>query len=124
MGFYHPATLLKDAQRRKVRVRPIDVNRSDWNCTLERDGSLRLGLRYVKGLKEQAGRWIERERRKKAFASNDDFCRRVVLTKPEYTKLAEIGALNSFGLKRREALWQIERTLRFSGPLFSNIAMS
>src|SRR5581483_11447036 len=56
MGFYHPSTLVKDAQRRGVRFQPIDVQLSDWDCTVERDGSIRLGLRYVSGLREQAGR--------------------------------------------------------------------
>jgi error-prone DNA polymerase len=58
MGFYHPATLVKDAQRRGVRFHPIDVQVSDWNCTVERDGGIRLGLRYVSGLREQIGRAI------------------------------------------------------------------
>ncbi len=59
MGFYHPATLVKDAQRRGVRFASIDVQRSDWSCTVEPDGAVRLGLRYVAGLREQAGRAIE-----------------------------------------------------------------
>jgi error-prone DNA polymerase len=121
MGFYHPATLVKDAQHRKIRVRPIDANRSDWNCTIEKDGSLRLGLRYVKGLKKQAGCSIEQERRRQTFASMDDLCQRVELTKSELTTLAEIGALNSFGMRRREALWQVEKTWRSGGPLFPNV---
>src|SRR3989442_1174384 len=58
MGFYHPSTLVKDAQRRGVRFHPIDVQISDWNCTVEADGGIRLGLRYVSGLREQAGRAI------------------------------------------------------------------
>jgi error-prone DNA polymerase len=58
MGFYHPATLVKDAQRRGVRFRPIDVQISNWECTVEADGAIRLGLRYVSGLREQAGRAI------------------------------------------------------------------
>src|SRR5256885_15736268 len=53
MGFYHPATLVKDAQRRGVRFQPIDVQISNWDCTVEADGSIRLGLRYVRGLREQ-----------------------------------------------------------------------
>ena len=55
MGFYHPSTLVKDAQRRGVRFQPIDVQVSDWDCTVEADGAIRLGLRYVSGLREQAG---------------------------------------------------------------------
>lgn len=122
MGFYHPATLVKDAQHRKIRVRPIDVNRSEWNCTIAQDGSLRLGLRYVKGLKRQTGCSIEKERRERVFASMDDLCQRVNVTKSEITTLAEIGALNSFGMKRREALWQVEKTWRSSGPLFPSVS--
>jgi error-prone DNA polymerase len=58
MGFYHPATLVKDAQRRGVRFHPIDVQVSNWDCTVESDGGIRLGLRYVHGLREQVGRSI------------------------------------------------------------------
>ncbi|MFN2444860.1 MAG: hypothetical protein ABR606_04640, partial [Vicinamibacterales bacterium] len=57
MGFYHPATLVKDAQRRGVRFAPIDVQVSEWDCTVE-DGTVRLGLRYVNGLREEVGRAI------------------------------------------------------------------
>src|SRR3954471_3211650 len=75
MGFYHPATIVKDAQRHGLRVRPIDVTRSQWPCTLEcecggdpphdRQGcsiSLRMGLRYVRGLREQAALVLVSER--------------------------------------------------------------
>src|SRR5260221_14588098 len=58
MGFYHPSTLVKDAQRRGVRFHPVDVQISGWDCTVEPDGAIRLGLRYVTGLREQAGRAI------------------------------------------------------------------
>src|SRR5207237_2480464 len=58
MGFYHPSTLVKDAQRRGVRFQPIDVQISDWNCTVESDGSIRLGLRYVNGLRQDVGKAI------------------------------------------------------------------
>jgi len=58
MGFYHPATLVKDAQRRGVRFNPIDVQVSDWDCTVEADGAVRLGLRYVRGLRAEAGQKI------------------------------------------------------------------
>jgi len=59
MGFYHPATLVKDAQRHGVRFAPIDVQRSNWGCEVEEDGSVRLGLRYVNGLRRQVGMAIE-----------------------------------------------------------------
>jgi len=60
MGFYHPATLVKDAQRRGVRFASVDVQHSDWNCRVDTDGTVRLGLRYVSGLREEVGRAIER----------------------------------------------------------------
>jgi error-prone DNA polymerase len=53
MGFYHPSTLVKDAQRRGVRFHPIDVQISSWNCAVEPDGAIRLGLRYVNGLRHR-----------------------------------------------------------------------
>ena len=59
MGFYHPATLVKDAQRRGVRFKEIDVQRSDWACRVKVDGAIRLGLRYVAGLREDVGHAIE-----------------------------------------------------------------
>ena len=59
MGFYRPATLVKDAQRRGVKFLGIDVQRSDWNCSVNTDGTVRLGLRYVSGLREHVGRTIE-----------------------------------------------------------------
>src|SRR5436189_294632 len=62
MGFYHPSTLVKDAQRRGVRFQSIDVQISDWDCTVEPDGAIRLGLRYVSGLRQEAGRRIAMDR--------------------------------------------------------------
>ena len=59
MGFYHPATLVKDAQRHGVRFTPIDVRRSSWDCRVDDDGTIRVGLRYVRGLREEVGRRIE-----------------------------------------------------------------
>jgi error-prone DNA polymerase len=113
MGFYHPATLVKDAQRRGVHFAPIDVQVSTWNCHVQEDGSIRLGLRYVRGLREEAGRRIEAVR---AFASIDDLIARAGLRQEETRTLAEIGALASFGGDRRTALWQAERL-----PLLANL---
>ena len=59
MGFYHPATLVKAAQRRGVRFAPVDVQRSSWDCDVEEDGTIRLGLRYVTGLRRHIGEAIE-----------------------------------------------------------------
>jgi error-prone DNA polymerase len=219
MGFYHPATIVKDAQRHGLKVKPIDVTRSHWLCTLEvaprydggwplthpgkpghplpqgegqnptiypepdslskgegkpptqpfspfpegeglgvrgsttgpklrRSGSelcVRLGMRYVKGLREQTAQAIVQERAPGPFLSIDDLTRRVpVMRKMEATMLAEVGALNFVGagstgvlstcgqdpdtsgrvgraprqMHRRDALWQVERAARPAGPLF------
>jgi error-prone DNA polymerase len=103
MGFYHPATIVKDAQRHGLKVRPIDVTRSDWLCTLEKNPAfaLRLGMRYVKGLHEDVAQEIVRQRALRPFRSIDDLKVRVSdLQKSELTTLAEIGALNFIELPR------------------------
>jgi error-prone DNA polymerase len=126
MGFYRPATLVKDAQRHGLKLRPIDVSCSDWPCILENNDhdehrfAVRLGLRYVKGLREDTAREIVRERAVRPFASVDDLKFRVpAIQKYELVTLAEIGALNSIsGTHRRDALWQVERAARHPGSLF------
>jgi len=70
MGFYHPATLVKDAQRRGVRFNPVDVQVSNWDCTVDSDGSIRLGLRYVRGLRSETGKAIA-EKRPGVFFDSD-----------------------------------------------------
>jgi error-prone DNA polymerase len=123
MGFYHPAVLVKDAQRHGLRVLPVDIAASDWDCAVERrDGKhcLRLGFRYVKGLREETGRAIVRERAAGGpFRGIEDLARRVPAgRKDEWNKLAAVGALNSpNGIHRRDALWQAQRAGRPSGPL-------
>jgi error-prone DNA polymerase len=126
MGFYQPATLVKDAQRHGLKFGPIDVTRSDWLCTLEKIGKkdfrMRLGLRYARGLREEVGRQIVRERAMRPFTSIEDLKLRVPwLRKVELTALAQIGALNFIdgaqGIHRRDALWQIERLAKNPGPL-------
>jgi error-prone DNA polymerase len=197
MGFYSPATIVKDAQRHGLKLLPVDVTKSEWNCTLELDyvarapspaqrgrdahataepalseaegPALRMGLRYVRSLREEVAQALVRERARTPFASIHDLTRRVPeLRKDELTTLAEIGALNAIGkivdvcapqglkpksfwapngtaeavpfpkpihennetgqsrnsqlttrnsLHRRDALWQVERAVRGSGPL-------
>ena len=128
MGFYSAAVLVKDAQRHGLRVKPVDVLRSDWNCILEReqDGSysLRLGFRYVRGFRESVAAEIERVRAMRAFGSIDELGRRVpLLSQADLTTLAETGALNSLGEKvhRRDALWQVERVGWPAGPLLAEL---
>jgi len=225
MGFYSPATIVKDAQRHGLKLLPVDVTKSEWNCTLERVASpesrvastklsicdlrlpiekrlsdseqsaiknqqstiselgnrklaiehppaLRTGLRYVRGLREEAAKALLRERAKSPFTSIHDLARRVPeLRRDELATLAAIGALNSvlspesrvpskalviptpewqraeesrFSINnqkstindsrdsgratrdstfhRRDALWQVERAVRASGPLLEQHA--
>ena len=117
MGFYHPATLVKDAQRHGVSAFPIDVNSSGWMCRWE-NGGVRMGLRYVKGVREIAGRRIEEECRKAPFTSIDDLVARCRIREDQLTRLADSGALASLGMSRREALWQATRAGKAAGPLF------
>jgi error-prone DNA polymerase len=199
MGFYHPSTIIKDAGRHGLRVKPIDVARSDWPCTLEFDDSegevkafttestegtesflsvdsatsvvkfasrasqnpwmsslgssakriaLRLGLSYVKGLREAAAQALVSERLRAPFTSLDDLVRRVPeMRKDEWVTLAEVGALNFVAgpesnaasddarlastipeirravqhRHRRDALWQVERAARPVGPLLEEV---
>ena len=131
MGFYHPATIVKDAQRHGLKVRPIDVTRSDWRCTVETEAgvrAVRMGLCYVKGLREKAALAVLRARQERPFASVDDLVRRVPeLRKDELTRLAGVGALNWIGREtgrathRRSRLWEAERAARPAGPLFAGL---
>ncbi len=183
MGFYRPATIVKDAQRHGLKVLPIDVMKSEWQCTLEQSAvstqksasstALRLGLRYARGLRQDAGQEIVLQRALAPFVSIRDLVHRVPeLRKDELNTLAEIGALNSvgnsnsprrhggtektdkcnkknisisvkppeitsvpktalsevegclpgeFALHRRDALWQVERAVRNSGPLLDEL---
>ena len=121
MGFYHPATLVKDAQRHGLHFRPVDVQQSSWKCTIE-DGIVRLGLNYVRGVRKETAEAIVSARCVRQFSSIDDLVRRAQgLRKPELRMLAEVGALNSLGGHRRDALWEAERALRPAGPLFEAV---
>ena len=196
MGFYHPATLVKDAQRRGVRFAPIDAQCSAWPCTVEEDGTIRLGLCYVAGLREGVGRaiggyrpqatghrgtetdtgrrppatnpipspqppvpadvrcpkcscddrsmievaerggliaffcnvcaseWTRPVEPPRRFRSIEELIAKTGVNRAELATLAEIGALNSFGHHRREALWQIERAVRPAGELFQEVPSS
>jgi error-prone DNA polymerase len=130
MGFYSPATLVKDAQRHGLKVRPIDVMQSNWECTLEpgpkENFSMRVGLRYVHGLHESAGRALVSARNERPFTSIDDLVLRVpALQKNELVQLADIGALNFLDparrRHRRDALWQVERAAQRTGPLLETL---
>jgi error-prone DNA polymerase len=157
MGFYHPSTLIRDAQRRGVEVLPIDVQCSGWACRWEdragatataaataapprrtaataappraatatpprAAGAIRLGMRYVRGLRASSGAAIAAERARAPFASLDDFAGRCALQAGETEILASVGALGCFGLSRRAALWQAARLGRPAGPLLEALA--
>jgi len=118
MGFYMPATIVEDAKRHHVVVRSIDVQVSDWDCTLEPcpesagGYAVRMGLRYVKGLGEGEWERIVRARAVAAFASLHDFVRRTGLDEGSLSALAEAGAFDSLQVDRRTALWDVRRLAR------------
>ncbi|MGZ5426216.1 MAG: helix-hairpin-helix domain-containing protein, partial [Thermoanaerobaculia bacterium] len=170
MGFYHPATIVKDIQRHGTPVLSIDVNHSGWECRVERSEKnrkistnergneardagvpldaraccprfassrakergtpvakrlgVRLGLRFIKGLKQTTGETIERERAGGFFEDVADFSRRCRLRPEEMTLLAYSGALSSLGLSRREALWQVAEVSRPLGTLYEDLPLS
>ncbi|MCZ7585241.1 MAG: hypothetical protein M5R36_18945 [Deltaproteobacteria bacterium] len=121
MGFYGAATIVDDAKRHKLDVRPIDVTRSDWDCTLERAPAgnhpfaLRMGLRYVKGMSEDEGRRIVDRRSERPFESVEDVARRTGLAKRDLERLAKAGALERLKNRRRDALWSVLRLRRRRG---------
>jgi error-prone DNA polymerase len=131
MGFYSPAVLVHDAQLHGLRVRPINALYSEWNCTIEhtfKDDKdtpcLRIGFRYVRGMRQAAAEKIVHERVARPFVGIDHFVRRIPeLQKAELVTLSEIGALNGLGegVHRRTALWQVERAARPAGPLLDAI---
>jgi error-prone DNA polymerase len=127
MGFYAPATIVEDAKRHGVALRPVDAQKSAWDCALEpcpesaglpvptrQTGgfAVRMGLRYVKGL--GMGDWgrVEGARRASPFTSLADFVRRSGLDEGVLSALAEAGAFEGFGLDRRAALWDVRRLVR------------
>mgnify|MGYP001814762414 FL=1 len=120
MGFYHPATLVKDGERRGVRFLTVDVNHSGWRCRWE-DGAVRIGLRFVHGIKRAAAERIENQRALAPFADTADLTARCDLTAELLERLAHVGALASLGLSRRAALWQVSEVAGRRGPLFADL---
>ncbi len=121
---------MKDAQRHGVEVRPIDVARSDWRCTLEtprhpsRPPPLRLGLRYANGLRKDTGLAVEAARAQAPFGCVADLAKRVTLRGDELDTLAELGALASIDSSagtRRSALWQVAAVDRDRDSLFAGL---
>ncbi len=108
MGFYAPATLVKDAERHGIQLRPVDIQISEWRCAIDSDSAIRLGLCMVRGLNGASGERVLQARSAAPFASVADFKARVQLSADELRTLAKIGALNGLARHRRDALWRVE----------------
>ncbi|WP_108483515.1 error-prone DNA polymerase [Oceaniglobus ichthyenteri] len=110
MGFYAPAQIVRDARDHHVEVRTVDVNYSDWNCTLEPCGggfALRLGMRMVDGLQETAAYRIM-ARREMPYGDVGDLKSRATLDVKSIRQLAAADCMRSMGIDRRQALWQAQ----------------
>ena len=125
MGFYAPAQIVRDAREHDVEVRPIDINHSAWDCTLEprADGALalRLGLRQIDGFRQEWTRALVMAREEGAFASIEALARRADLPTRALRLLADADGFGSLGLSRREALWEVRRTPAGELPLFAAV---
>ena len=124
MGFYSPAQLVAEAKRSGVEVRPIDINNSQWDCSLESTGhsrhALRLGMRQVKGLKRYEAERLTASRHI-AYQDINDLIRKSDISIYGLESLARADAFHSIGLTSRQALWEIKKLARqqSSGlPLF------
>jgi error-prone DNA polymerase len=132
MGFYSPATIVEDARRHRIEIRPIDVLASAWDCTLEAEGehdrtygspvgpgfrrgdgggggrlAIRMGLRYVRGLAAGDGERIVSARDERPFASPEDFAIRTGIDAGALARLAEAGGFERLDPSRRSALWKV-----------------
>jgi error-prone DNA polymerase len=121
MGFYSPATLIQDARRHGLRIRPICILHSEWLCTLEGD-AIRLGFCVMRGLRQMPILSMLGERAREPFQDLEDLQRRTTLHADELRGLAEAGALNALAGHRRSALWQVERALLPEDDLFAATA--
>jgi error-prone DNA polymerase len=122
MGFYAPAQLVFDARRNGVAFRPVDVQHSDWDCTLERGPEgrpeVRLGLRLVAGLPEKQGLAVESQRHANGpFNSVDELAHRTQLPKRSIALLAQAAALDCIAGHRRQAHWRAIGIERLPGAL-------
>ncbi len=128
MGFYAPAQIVRDAREHEVEVRPVCINRSRWDCTLEKvEGThrhaVRLGMRLVRGLATADAARIVAARADQPFASVDDMWRRSGVPVASLVELAEADAfLPSLRLERRDALWAIKALRDEPLPLFAAAA--
>jgi error-prone DNA polymerase len=125
MGFYGPSQLIRDAQSHGVTVLPIDVNQSDWDCTLEPldsgEMALRLGLRLIRGLARKSADAFVAARGDRPYRSVADLARRAKLGQPVLARLADADAFAGLGVPRRLALWQLLAT-DDEPPLFAGLS--
>ncbi|MEO0529738.1 MAG: error-prone DNA polymerase [Planctomycetota bacterium] len=105
LGFYSPSQLVRDAQQHGVKVRPVDINHSGVDCRLEGEGIVRLGMRMVNGLVNNAAERIETCRVAGPYISQDDLRRRTRIGRRELSALAAADAYHSMDVSRRQALW-------------------
>ena len=126
MGFYAPAQIVGDAKKHEVLVRPLDINASDWDSTLEPEvrsadkHALRLGLRLASGLAEEEGRLIVKIRRSgngSPYGSVEEVARRTGVSRKAMEALAEADAFASLGASRRAAMWDAKAIERDVPPL-------
>jgi len=110
MGFYQPAQLISDAKNHGVEVRPVDINHSNWDYTLEGKGILRLGFRQVSGLREDDMTILINNRTNKYSSVHS--LRKAGVPEGALEKLADADAFRSIGLDRRQALWEVSNSDR------------
>ncbi|MDX2417973.1 MAG: error-prone DNA polymerase [Xanthomonadales bacterium] len=126
MGFYQPSQLVQDARRHGVSVLPADIRYSNWDCTLERDVKhkpvLRLGLRMVKGLGQQAAKYITSARNNMPFNGVQDLCTRAQLNRRELAALAEAAALKGIAGHRHRARWEVAAVEKQPADLLQGIS--
>ncbi len=112
MGFYAPDQIIQDARRHHVEVLPVDVNQSEWECTLPSPSSIRLGLRMVKGFSMEGMARLASARSLQPFESLDHLASRAGLEKRDLLCLARAGALSGISGHRRKAYWDVVGTAK------------
>ena len=120
MGFYSPATLIKDAQRHGIKIRSVSVMDSEWFCTVESDVSLKLGFCLTHGINQAHVEQMINARQQRLFQNMHDFRERTSFDRDELRILAKAGILNPLIGHRRDALWAVENELH-QGELFSDV---
>jgi error-prone DNA polymerase len=123
MGFYAPAQIVRDARQHSVEIRPIDVNQSRWDCTLEPTNrtylAVRLGLRMVRGLANDDGAAIVAARGDQPFTSVEDIQRRAGVGRGALDRIGDADGFTALGATRREGLWEVKGLGPAALPLFA-----